>query len=101
MLENSPPTLQGSSETSSPNIPYSAYISRVFNVCKFCSFWNHSQNYFNENFDNLDFYKRDGKIKMALFQYFKSVDGQYPGSTLSDPQGVLSEEVPKRAKYLW
>ncbi len=31
---------------------------------------------------------------MALFQYFKKVDGNYPGTKLPDPQGVLSKEVP-------
>jgi len=35
--------------------------------------------------------------KMAMFQYFKRVDGQYPGSKLPDPQGVLAQEVPSRA----
>jgi len=35
--------------------------------------------------------------KMALFQYFKRVDGQYPGSKLPDPQGALAQEVPSRA----
>ena len=34
---------------------------------------------------------------MAMFQYFKRVDGQYPGSKLPDPQGVLAQEVPSRA----
>jgi len=31
---------------------------------------------------------------MALFQYFKKVDGNYPGTKLPDPQGALSKEVP-------
>ena len=31
---------------------------------------------------------------MALFQYFKMVDGNYPGTKLPDPQGALSKEVP-------
>ena len=31
---------------------------------------------------------------MALFQYFKKVDGNYPGTNLPDPQGALSKEVP-------
>ena len=34
---------------------------------------------------------------MAMFQYFKRVDGQYPGSKLPDPQGVVAHEVPSRA----
>jgi len=34
---------------------------------------------------------------MAMFQYFKRVDGQYPGSKLPDPQGALAQEVPSRA----
>ena len=34
---------------------------------------------------------------MAMFQYFKRVDGQYPGSKLPDPQGALAHEVPSRA----
>ena len=29
---------------------------------------------------------------MALFQYFKKVDGNYPGTKLPDPQGALSKE---------
>jgi len=33
---------------------------------------------------------------MALFQYFKRVDGQYSGSKLPDPQGALAQEVPSR-----
>ena len=33
---------------------------------------------------------------MAMFQYFKRVDGQYPGSKLPDPQGALAQEVPSR-----
>ena len=35
--------------------------------------------------------------KMAMFQCFKRVDGQYPGSKLPDPQGVLAQEVPSLA----
>ena len=35
---------------------------------------------------------------MAMLQYFKRVDGQYPGSKLPDPQGALAQEVPSRAK---
>ena len=31
---------------------------------------------------------------MALFQYFKKMDGNYPGTKLPDPQGALSKEVP-------
>ena len=31
---------------------------------------------------------------MALFQYFKKVDGNYPGTKLPDPQGALMKEVP-------
>ena len=31
---------------------------------------------------------------MALHQYFKKVDGNYPGTNLPDPQGELSKEVP-------
>ena len=31
---------------------------------------------------------------MALFQYFKKVDENYPGTKLPDPQGALSKEVP-------
>ncbi len=31
---------------------------------------------------------------MALFQYFKKVDGNYPGTKLPDPHGALSKEVP-------
>jgi len=31
---------------------------------------------------------------MALFQYFKKVDGNYPGTKLPDPQGAFSKEVP-------
>ena len=31
---------------------------------------------------------------MALFQYFKKVDGNYPGTKLPDPQRALSKEVP-------
>ena len=31
---------------------------------------------------------------MALFQYFKKVDGNYPGTKLPDPQGVHSKQVP-------
>ena len=42
-----------------------------------------------------NFYAYDGK--MVLLQYFKSVDGQYPGSKLQDPQGDLSQVVPSRA----
>ena len=34
---------------------------------------------------------------MAMFQYFKRVDGQCPGSKLPDPQGALAQEVPSRA----
>ena len=34
---------------------------------------------------------------MAMFQYFKRVDGQYPGSMLPDPQGALAQEVSSRA----
>ena len=34
---------------------------------------------------------------MAMFQYFKRVDGQYPGSKLPDSQGALAQEVPSRA----
>ena len=34
---------------------------------------------------------------MAMFQYIKRVDGQYPGSKLPDPQGALAQEVPSRA----
>ena len=34
---------------------------------------------------------------MAMFQYFKRMDGQYPGSKLPDPQGALAQEVPSRA----
>jgi len=34
---------------------------------------------------------------MAMFQYFKRVDGQYPGSELPNPQGALTQEVPSRA----
>ena len=30
---------------------------------------------------------------MALFQYFKKVDGNYPRTKLPDPQEVLSKEV--------
>jgi len=33
---------------------------------------------------------------MAVFQYFKRVDGQYPGSKLPDPQGALAQEVPSQ-----
>ena len=33
-------------------------------------------------------------LKIALFQYFKKVDGNYPGTKLPDPQGALSKEVP-------
>jgi len=31
---------------------------------------------------------------MALFQYFKKLDGNYPRTKLPDPQGVLTKEVP-------
>ncbi len=31
---------------------------------------------------------------MALFQYFKKVEGNYPGTKLPDPRGALSKEVP-------
>ena len=31
---------------------------------------------------------------MALLQYFKKVDGNYPGTKLPDPQGALSKEAP-------
>ena len=31
---------------------------------------------------------------MALYQYFKKVDGNYPGTNLPDPQEELSKEVP-------
>ena len=34
---------------------------------------------------------------MATFQYFRSVDGQYPGSKMPDPQGALAQEVPSHA----
>ena len=34
---------------------------------------------------------------MDMFQYFKRVDGQYPGSKLLDPQKALTQEVPSRA----
>ena len=34
---------------------------------------------------------------MALFRYFKRVDGLYPGSKLLDPQRALTQEVPSRA----
>ena len=34
---------------------------------------------------------------MAMFQYFKIVDGQYPGSKFPDLQGALAQEVPSRA----
>ena len=30
---------------------------------------------------------------MALFQYFKKVDGNYPGTNLPDSQGAHSKEV--------
>jgi len=33
---------------------------------------------------------------MAMFQYLKRVDGQYPGSKLPGPQGALAQEVPSR-----
>ena len=33
-------------------------------------------------------------LKMTLFQYFKKVDGNYPGTKLPDPQGALTKEVP-------
>ena len=36
---------------------------------------------------------------MAMFQYFKRVDGQYPGSKLPDPQGALAQEVHICGKY--
>ena len=37
---------------------------------------------------------------MALFQYFKKVDGNSPGTKLPDPQGALSKEVPSpRLRY--
>jgi len=32
--------------------------------------------------------------KMALFQYFNKVDGNYPGTKQPDPQGALLKEVP-------
>ena len=35
---------------------------------------------------------------MALFQYFKKVNGNYPGTNLPDPQGALSKEVPSSLK---
>ena len=31
-------------------LPFSTYISQVFNL-RILQIWNHSQNYFNENFD--------------------------------------------------
>ena len=31
---------------------------------------------------------------MALFQYFKKVDGNYPGTKLPDPRRALLKEVP-------
>ena len=31
---------------------------------------------------------------MALFQYLKKLDGNYPGTKLPDPQGALTKEVP-------
>jgi len=31
---------------------------------------------------------------MAMFQYFKRVDGQCPGSKLPDPQGALESRHP-------
>ena len=34
---------------------------------------------------------------MPLYKYFKSVDGQYPGCKLLDPQGVLSKVAPLHA----
>ena len=34
---------------------------------------------------------------MAMFQNFKRVDGQYPGSKLPDPEGALAQEVPSHA----
>ena len=34
---------------------------------------------------------------LCFIQYFKRVDGQYPGSKLLDPQGALAQEVPSRA----
>ena len=34
---------------------------------------------------------------MAMIQYFKRVNGQYPRSKLLDPQGTLAQEVPSRA----
>ena len=34
---------------------------------------------------------------MAMFQYFKRVDGQNLGSELPDTQGALAQEVPSRA----
>jgi len=37
---------------------------------------------------------------MAMFQYFKKVDGQYPGSKLPDPQGALAQKYPL-VPYLW
>jgi len=33
-------------------------------------------------------------LKMTLFQYFKKVVGNYPGTKLPDPQGALTKEVP-------
>jgi len=33
-------------------------------------------------------------LKMALLQYFRKVDGNYPGTKLPDPQGALLKEVP-------
>ena len=58
---------------------------------KFCGSSFHEfpnlQNYFNEHFDTSDF-----TAKIFLSWYFKSVDGQYPGSKLPDPQGMLSKK---------
>ena len=34
---------------------------------------------------------------MALYQYFKKVDGNFSGTSLPDPQGELAKEVPLSA----
>ena len=80
--------------SSSPTIkctPYSAYISQVFNFANLESFAK--LGYFCENFDTSKLPLRRRK-RWLVFQYFKKVDGNYPGTKLPDPQGALSKEVP-------
>ncbi len=75
------------------NAVYSAYISRVFIFANLEPFAKLIQRKFcHMNHFSLELHVHD--VKMALFQYFNKVDGNYPGTNLPDPRGALSKEVP-------